>query len=39
LDAGALDDSWRYQPDQPAYGPDVDLATLKELLAAAQPLR
>jgi hypothetical protein len=39
LDAGALDDSWRYQPDQPAYGPDVDLAALKELLAAAQPLR
>ena len=39
LDVGGLDDSWRYEPDQPAYGPDVDVAALKELLAAAKPKR
>jgi hypothetical protein len=39
FDAGELDDSWRYEPDQPAYGPDVDVAALRELLAAAKPKR
>jgi predicted dinucleotide-binding enzyme len=36
VDVGGLDDSWRYQPGQPAYGPDVDAAVLAELLATAQ---
>ena len=39
VDAGGLDDSWRQQPDTPAYGPDVDEAALRELLAAAGPQR
>jgi predicted dinucleotide-binding enzyme len=36
FDAGGLDDSWRYEPGTPAYGPDVDAAKLTELLAQAQ---
>jgi hypothetical protein len=39
VDAGGLDDSWRQQPGTPAYGPDVDEAALRELLAAARPER
>jgi predicted dinucleotide-binding enzyme len=39
VDVGGLDDSWRYQPAQPAYGPDVDAVTPAELLAAAGPRR
>jgi predicted dinucleotide-binding enzyme len=39
VDAGGLDDSWRYEPGQPAYGPDVDVDALRELLAAALPER
>jgi len=36
LDIGALDESWRYQPGTPAYGPDVDAAQLIELLNEAE---
>ena len=36
FDAGGLDDSWRYEPGTPAYGPDVDRAGLTELLGQAQ---
>ena len=36
LDIGALDESWRYQPGAPAYGPDVDAAKLIELLNEAE---
>lgn len=35
VDAGRLDDSWRFQPGTPAYGPDVDAGKLIELLRAA----
>jgi hypothetical protein len=35
VDAGSLDESWRQQPGTPAYGPDVDVDALRELLAAA----
>lgn len=35
VDIGALDESWRYQPGTPAYGPDVDAAKLVELLNEA----
>jgi predicted dinucleotide-binding enzyme len=35
VDIGALDESWRYQPGTPAYGPDVDAAKLVELLREA----
>jgi predicted dinucleotide-binding enzyme len=35
LDIGRLDESWRYQPGTPAYGPDVDAAQLIELLNEA----
>jgi predicted dinucleotide-binding enzyme len=36
LDIGPLDESWRYQPGTPAYGPDVDAATLIGLLNEAE---
>ena len=36
LDLGRLDESWRYQPGTPAYGPDVDAAQLIELLNQAE---
>jgi predicted dinucleotide-binding enzyme len=35
VDIGRLDESWRYQPGTPAYGPDVDAAKLVELLGQA----
>jgi predicted dinucleotide-binding enzyme len=35
IDIGGLDESWRYQPGTPAYGPDVDAAELKKLLNEA----
>ena len=35
VDIGSLDESWRYQPDTPAYGPDVDAAKLVTLLNEA----
>jgi len=35
VDLGDLDESWRYQPGTPAYGPDVDAAKLVLLLNAA----
>jgi predicted dinucleotide-binding enzyme len=35
VDIGGLDESWRYQPGTPAYGPDVDAAKLVELLNEA----
>ncbi len=35
VDAGGLDESWRYEPGTPAYGPDVDAAKLVELLSQA----
>lgn len=35
IDLGRLDESWRYQPGTPAYGPDVDAAKLIELLNQA----
>lgn len=35
VDVGGLDESWRYQPGTPAYGPDVDAAKLVELLNQA----
>ena len=36
VDIGGLDESWRYQPGAPAYGPDVDAAQLVELLNQAE---
>jgi predicted dinucleotide-binding enzyme len=35
VDLGGLDESWRYQPGTPSYGPDVDAAGLHELLKQA----
>ena len=35
IDLGKLDESWRYQPGTPAYGPDVDAANLIDLLNQA----
>jgi predicted dinucleotide-binding enzyme len=37
VDVGGLDDSWRYEPGTPAYGPDVDAARLVQLLNEATP--
>lgn len=37
VDAGALDESWRQQPDTPVYAADKDLAGVREALAAARP--
>lgn len=36
VDTGSLDDSWRFEPGTPAYGPDVDAAKLVELLNQAE---
>ncbi len=38
VDVGGLDDSWRFEPHTPAYGPDVDAAGLVSLLNAAERL-
>ena len=35
VDIGGLDESWRYQPGTPSYGPDVDSAKLVTLLNEA----
>jgi predicted dinucleotide-binding enzyme len=35
VDIGGLDESWRYQPGTPAYGPDADAAKLVGLLNEA----
>jgi 8-hydroxy-5-deazaflavin:NADPH oxidoreductase len=35
VDVGGLDESRRYQPGTPAYGPDVDAAQLVRMLAVA----
>jgi predicted dinucleotide-binding enzyme len=35
VDAGGLDQSWRFQPGAPAYGPDVDAGKLIQLLEEA----
>jgi predicted dinucleotide-binding enzyme len=35
VDIGGLDESWRYEPGTPAYGPDVDAGRLVELLNQA----
>ncbi len=35
VDIGSLADSWRFDRDQPAYGPEVDAAELTDLLAKA----
>jgi predicted dinucleotide-binding enzyme len=35
VDVGRLDDSWRFQPGTPAYGPDVDATKLVQLLSEA----
>jgi predicted dinucleotide-binding enzyme len=37
VDVGGLDDSWRYEPGTPAYGPDVEAAKLVQLLNEATP--
>ena len=36
VDAGPLADSWRFEPDTPAYGPRLDADGMREALAAAQ---
>jgi predicted dinucleotide-binding enzyme len=36
VDVGGLDESWRYEPDTPAYGPDVDASKLVALLNQAE---
>jgi 8-hydroxy-5-deazaflavin:NADPH oxidoreductase len=36
VDVGGLDESWRFEPDTPAYGPDVDAAELVRLLNQAE---
>jgi predicted dinucleotide-binding enzyme len=37
VDVGGLDDSWRYEPGTPPYGPDVDAAGLVRLLSESVP--
>jgi predicted dinucleotide-binding enzyme len=37
VDVGGLDETWRYEPGTPAYGPDVDAAKLVRLLNEATP--
>jgi len=39
VDNGGLDDSWRHQPETPAYSGNKDIAGVKEQLAAASPTR
>jgi 8-hydroxy-5-deazaflavin:NADPH oxidoreductase len=39
VDAGALADSWRQQPDTPVYGTNLDRAGVREALANARPER
>jgi 8-hydroxy-5-deazaflavin:NADPH oxidoreductase len=39
VDAGTLAESWRQQPDTPAYGTDLDAAGVRDALAAASPER
>lgn len=39
VDNGGIDDSWRHQPDTPAYTGNKDIAGVKEQLAAASPVR
>ena len=39
VDNGGLDDSWRHQPDTPAYTGNKDIAGVKAQLAAASPVR
>ncbi|HEY0215610.1 MAG TPA: NAD(P)-binding domain-containing protein [Cellulomonas sp.] len=36
VDAGSLAEGWRYQRDNPAYGPDLDADGLRAALAAAE---
>ena len=36
VDAGPLDEGWRFDRDQPAYGPEVDAAALRQLLGEAE---
>ncbi|QTE29530.1 NADPH-dependent F420 reductase [Pengzhenrongella sicca] len=36
VDAGPLEQGWRFQPGTPAYGPRLDAAELERALAAAQ---
>jgi 8-hydroxy-5-deazaflavin:NADPH oxidoreductase len=36
VDIGGLDESWRFEPGTPAYGPDVDAAALVTLLNQAE---
>jgi hypothetical protein len=35
VDAGALADSWRFEPGRPAYGPRLDADGMRAALAAA----
>ena len=39
VDAGALDESWRPQPDTPVYGTNLDAERLKQALQQASPER
>jgi 8-hydroxy-5-deazaflavin:NADPH oxidoreductase len=39
VDGGSLDESWRQQPDTPAYGTDLDAPALRRALAEAKPER
>lgn len=39
VDNGGLDESWRHQPDTPAYGDNRDVAGLRAQLAEASPER
>jgi 8-hydroxy-5-deazaflavin:NADPH oxidoreductase len=36
VDAGPLAEGWRFDRDQPAYGPEVDASGLRQLLGEAQ---
>ena len=39
VDNGGVDDSWRHQPETPAYSGNKDIAGVKQQLAAASPVR